>query len=80
MACTLAILNLPQWECPNKGDLYAMGHKNRSEEWMMRMREIQGAVIVASLAEVVVGYLGKLFKNLQVPEKLKLFKRNFCLL
>ncbi|EEB16727.1 purine permease, putative [Pediculus humanus corporis] len=58
VACTLAILNLPRWECPNKGDLYAMGHENRSEEWMMRMREIQGAVIVASLAEVVVGYLG----------------------
>lgn len=57
-----------------------MGHKNRSEEWMMRMREIQGAVIVASLAEVVVGYLGKSFKNLEAPEKLKLFKRNFCLL
>ncbi|KAK6622257.1 hypothetical protein RUM44_002064 [Polyplax serrata] len=58
IACTLAVLDLPQWRCPPDGDLYAMGEANRTEEWMLRMREIQGAIILSSVFEVLIGYLG----------------------
>ncbi|KAL0276650.1 UNVERIFIED_CONTAM: hypothetical protein PYX00_004175 [Menopon gallinae] len=58
LTCSLAILQLPQWKCPTPGDLYAMGHVNRTEEWQMRMREIQGAIIGASVLEVIIGYCG----------------------
>lgn len=61
IACTLAVLDLPQWRCPPDGDLYAMGEANRTEEWMLRMREIQGAIILSSVFEVLIGYLGEYF-------------------
>lgn len=58
ITCSLAILKLPQWECPPEVDIYAMGHINRTEEWQMRMRELQGAIIAASVFEIAIGYFG----------------------
>lgn len=56
----LAILALPQWECPADADLKAMSSANRTEVWQVRMREISGAISVAALFQVVIGYFGKL--------------------
>ena len=36
-----------------------MGTDNRTEEWQIRMREIQGAILSAALIEIVIGYFGK---------------------
>ncbi|RWS18520.1 solute carrier family 23 member 2-like protein, partial [Leptotrombidium deliense] len=54
---TLSILSLPQWKC----DLQNINETNTeeySEAWKMRMREVQGALIVASLVEVIIGCTG----------------------
>lgn len=56
----LAILELPQWECPSDADLRAMSSANRTEVWQVRMREISGAISVAAIVQVVIGYFGKL--------------------
>ncbi|KAM4678014.1 solute carrier family 23 member 2-like [Discoglossus pictus] len=59
---TLAILSLPQWKCPDLGKIEFNGtitqHTNSTEIWQSRMREIQGAVIVASILQVVLGLSG----------------------
>ena len=65
ITCSLAILNLPQWKCPPPGDIFAMGHELRTEEWQMRMREIQGAIIAASAFEIIIGYCGMCYFNLR---------------
>jgi hypothetical protein len=33
-------------------------YEEKTEEWQMRMRQIQGAIIVASMFQLLVGYLG----------------------
>ncbi|OCT88827.1 hypothetical protein XELAEV_18017455mg [Xenopus laevis] len=59
---TLAILSLPKWQCPNNDELIYNGTANYSEKdpdiWKLRMREIQGAVIVASTLQVLLGFTG----------------------
>uniref|UniRef100_A0A6I8PXI7 Solute carrier family 23 member 2 n=1 Tax=Xenopus tropicalis TaxID=8364 RepID=A0A6I8PXI7_XENTR len=59
---TLAILSLPKWKCPNNEDNIYNGTANNSETdpdtWKLRMREIQGAVIVASTMQVLLGFSG----------------------
>lgn len=60
MVPILAILELPQWECPSDADLKAMSSANRTEVWQVRMREISGAISVAAIVQVVIGYFGKL--------------------
>ncbi|XP_034541058.1 solute carrier family 23 member 1 [Notolabrus celidotus] len=66
---TLAILALPKWQCPeqktsvmlsmqlqnNSGPLHV---ENSDEVWMSRMCEIQGAILVASLLQIVLGFSG----------------------
>ncbi|MCI4380377.1 hypothetical protein PGIGA_G00239110 [Pangasianodon gigas] len=62
---TLAILALPKWKCP-KGSVIpdlnatvaAVSHIDPEEVWKMRIREIQGAILVASLLQVVLGLSG----------------------
>ncbi|XP_022696845.1 solute carrier family 23 member 1-like isoform X2 [Varroa jacobsoni] len=54
----IAILSLPKWECPSPEELVNRTHEEVDDLWMPRMREIQGAIIGASLIEVVVGALG----------------------
>lgn len=55
---TLAILNLPQWQCPAPEILEQMSHKNRTELWQIRMRELSGAIAVSALFQVIIGFGG----------------------
>ncbi|XP_022255137.1 solute carrier family 23 member 2-like [Limulus polyphemus] len=65
---TFAILDLPQWRCPNQTEIIAARGTNLSsyvvteeeweELWQSRMREVQGAIIIASLFEVFIGFTG----------------------
>uniref|UniRef100_A0A3Q1EGJ5 Si:dkey-106n21.1 n=1 Tax=Acanthochromis polyacanthus TaxID=80966 RepID=A0A3Q1EGJ5_9TELE len=66
---TLAILALPKWRCPapNSPVMLSMQlqngtsplqMENSDEIWMSRMREIQGAILVASLLQIVLGFSG----------------------
>ena len=54
---SLAILGLPQWQCPST--LEGLSDAQKTEIWQLRMREIQGAIIVSSLVEVFLGFFGK---------------------
>jgi nucleobase transporter 1/2 len=50
----LSILEGEQWKCrePIPGE-------NLTERWQKRMREIQGAIIVASFFQMFLGFFGK---------------------
>ena len=37
---------------------FNMTYEDKTEEWQRRMREVQGAIIVASIVQLVVGYCG----------------------
>ena len=61
----LAILSLPENECPadfakNGWGNLTLTSEEKTEEWQKRMRVIQGAVAVASVFQVIVGYFGNL--------------------
>ncbi|NWI14521.1 S23A1 protein, partial [Crypturellus soui] len=63
-----SILALEKWKCPPEGKASPWSLEqiygnwtlplNTSHIWQPRMREIQGAIIVSSLVEVVIGLLG----------------------
>ncbi|XP_038651578.1 solute carrier family 23 member 1 isoform X5 [Scyliorhinus canicula] len=55
-----AILALDKWECPTEEEIYGNWTLpyNTTHVWYPRMREIQGAIIVSSLVEVVIGFVG----------------------
>ncbi|NWV72884.1 S23A1 protein, partial [Dasyornis broadbenti] len=55
-----SILALEKWQCPPEEQIYGNWSLplNTSHIWQPRMREIQGAIIVSSLVEVVIGLLG----------------------
>ncbi|CAL8401406.1 unnamed protein product [Boreogadus saida] len=55
-----AILGLDRWACPPDEEIYGNGSLpyNTSHIWQPRMREIQGAIMVSSVLEVLVGFLG----------------------
>uniref|UniRef100_A0A7G3B8Z5 Putative xanthine/uracil transporter n=1 Tax=Lutzomyia longipalpis TaxID=7200 RepID=A0A7G3B8Z5_LUTLO len=55
---TLAILHLPQWQCPDKEAMSAMSFDEKEELWQVRMRELSGAIAVAALVQVFIGYTG----------------------
>ncbi|KAG5845824.1 solute carrier family 23 member 1 [Anguilla anguilla] len=60
---TLAILALPKWRCPDPTDASQsntteISHADPDEVWKSRMREIQGAILVASLLQLVLGLSG----------------------
>lgn len=69
---TLAILSLPQWQCPSEEQIIASRPMTFNDTnstipvteaewrnlWVSRILEIQGAVIVASLFEVLIGFTG----------------------
>ncbi|XP_076439536.1 solute carrier family 23 member 1-like [Babylonia areolata] len=62
----MVLLSLPQWTCNPCVDDPAManenstvcGSSNHTEMWAARMRELQGAVLVSSLVQMVVGFTG----------------------
>uniref|UniRef100_A0A3P9MAR1 Solute carrier family 23 member 1 n=2 Tax=Oryzias latipes TaxID=8090 RepID=A0A3P9MAR1_ORYLA len=55
-----AILGLDRWKCPSEEDIYGNWSVplNTSHIWQPRMREIQGAIIMSSLVEVIIGLCG----------------------
>uniref|UniRef100_A0A8C3XZA7 Solute carrier family 23 member 1 n=1 Tax=Catharus ustulatus TaxID=91951 RepID=A0A8C3XZA7_CATUS len=55
-----SILALEKWRCPPEEQIYGNWTLplNTSHIWQPRMREIQGAIMVSSLVEVVIGLLG----------------------
>ncbi|KAM4677754.1 solute carrier family 23 member 1 [Discoglossus pictus] len=55
-----AILTLDKWRCPSYEEIYGNGTApfNTSHIWQPRMREIQGAIIVSSTIEVIIGFVG----------------------
>ncbi|NWS15321.1 S23A1 protein, partial [Pachyramphus minor] len=55
-----SILALEKWQCPPEEQIYGNWSLplNTSHIWQPRMREIQGAIMVSSLVEVVIGLLG----------------------
>ena len=56
---SLAIMKLPQWKCPEADVFASMSDAQRTEEWQVRMREIQGAIIFAALFETLFALTGK---------------------
>jgi len=57
---SLTILALPQWTCPPQAEIDAMTDSEQTELWQLRIRELQGAIIIASLVEVFLGFFGTL--------------------
>ncbi|CAL8260657.1 unnamed protein product [Merluccius merluccius] len=63
---TLAILALPKWQCPVPGTgatepgngTSPLTSGDPDEVWMSRIREIQGAIVVSSLLQVLLGLTG----------------------
>ncbi|XP_053575209.1 solute carrier family 23 member 2-like [Bombina bombina] len=57
---TLAILSLPRWKCPDlENSVYNVSNNNNiTEIWQSRIREIQGAVVVASCLQLILGFSG----------------------
>ncbi|XP_044931373.1 solute carrier family 23 member 1 isoform X3 [Mustela putorius furo] len=55
-----AILALERWKCPPEEDIYGNWSLplNTSHIWHPRIREVQGAIIVSSMVEVVIGLMG----------------------
>ncbi|NXX57446.1 S23A1 protein, partial [Scopus umbretta] len=55
-----SILALEKWQCPPEEQIYGNWALplNTSHIWQPRMREIQGAIVVSSLVEVIIGLLG----------------------
>ncbi|XP_070426869.1 solute carrier family 23 member 1 isoform X3 [Equus przewalskii] len=55
-----AILALERWKCPPEEEIYGNWSLplNTSHIWHPRMREVQGAIIVSSIVEVVIGLMG----------------------
>nr|XP_037865516.1 solute carrier family 23 member 1 isoform X3 [Chlorocebus sabaeus] len=55
-----AILALERWKCPSEEEIYGNWSLplNTSHIWHPRIREVQGAIMVSSMVEVVIGLLG----------------------
>ncbi|XP_009675872.1 solute carrier family 23 member 1 [Struthio camelus] len=58
---TLAMLSLPKWKCPawtQNATRVNASSPEFIEVWQTRMREVQGAIIVASCFQIFVGFSG----------------------
>ncbi|NXO55248.1 S23A1 protein, partial [Aramus guarauna] len=58
---TLAMLSLPKWKCPawtQNATLVNASSPEFIEVWQTRMREVQGAIMVASCFQIFVGFSG----------------------
>ncbi|KAL7390789.1 hypothetical protein ABVT39_027941 [Epinephelus coioides] len=55
-----AILSLDRWTCPTEEEIYGNWSLplNTSHVWQPRIREIQGAIMVSSVVELVIGLCG----------------------
>lgn len=61
---TLTLLALPKFACQDIANMntpdWSIPEEEREEYWQIRMREVQGAICVASIVQVVIGYTGLL--------------------
>ncbi|XP_062990741.1 solute carrier family 23 member 1-like [Elgaria multicarinata webbii] len=58
---TVAMLSLPNWKCPawtQNATLVEANFTDFTEVWQTRMREVQGAIMVASCFQIFVGFSG----------------------
>lgn len=55
---TLAVLNLPELQCPAAEVIEQMSPENRTELWQSRMRVLSGAISVAAILQVAIGVFG----------------------
>lgn len=60
---TFAILSLPQWKCPTLDDNAATNSTDNANDdsgdlWKTRMREIQGAIMISALFQILIGFTG----------------------
>ncbi|XP_045420413.1 solute carrier family 23 member 1-like isoform X1 [Lemur catta] len=58
---TLAMLSLPDWKCPEwtlDASQVNTSSPEFTEEWQKRIRELQGAIMVASCIQMLVGFSG----------------------
>ncbi|TNM95140.1 hypothetical protein fugu_017899 [Takifugu bimaculatus] len=58
---TMAMLSMPEWECPawtRNASLVDTSLLVFKEEWQIRLRNLQGSIMVASLLQIVVGFSG----------------------
>ncbi|KAM9651307.1 solute carrier family 23 member 2-like isoform 3-T3 [Trichechus inunguis] len=61
IAPSLAMLSLPAWKCPEwmiNASLVNTSSPEFTEEWQKRIRELQGAIMVASCVQMLVGFSG----------------------
>ncbi|XP_007951109.1 solute carrier family 23 member 1-like [Orycteropus afer afer] len=61
VAPSLAMLSLPAWKCPEwtfNASLVNSSSPEFMEEWQKRIRELQGAIMVASCVQMLVGFSG----------------------
>ncbi|XP_038608919.1 LOW QUALITY PROTEIN: solute carrier family 23 member 1-like [Tachyglossus aculeatus] len=61
VAPSLAMLSLPAWKCPDwtlNATLVNASSPEFTEEWQKRIRELQGAIMVASCVQILVGFSG----------------------
>ena len=66
MAPTFAILAIPKFRCPDDFEVNGWGNMSyaeKTEEWQIRIREVQGAICVSSIFQVIFGYFGNIFCN-----------------
>ncbi|XP_072508739.1 CCR4-NOT transcription complex subunit 4 isoform X3 [Notamacropus eugenii] len=61
VAPSLAMLSLPAWKCPEwtlNATQVNVSSPEFIEEWQKRIRELQGAIMVASCVQIIVGFSG----------------------
>ncbi|XP_010614481.1 solute carrier family 23 member 1 isoform X1 [Fukomys damarensis] len=61
VAPSLAMLSLPAWKCPEwtlNASQVDTSSPEFTEEWQKRIRELQGAIMVASCVQILVGFSG----------------------
>ncbi|XP_063106608.1 solute carrier family 23 member 1-like isoform X2 [Cavia porcellus] len=61
VAPSLAMLSLPAWKCPEwtlNASQVDPSSPEFTEEWQKRIRELQGAIMVASCVQILVGFSG----------------------
>ncbi|XP_072508744.1 solute carrier family 23 member 1-like isoform X2 [Notamacropus eugenii] len=61
VAPSLAMLSLPAWKCPEwtlNATQVNVSSPEFIEEWQKRIRELQGAIMVASCVQITVGFSG----------------------
>uniref|UniRef100_F6R532 Solute carrier family 23 member 1-like n=1 Tax=Monodelphis domestica TaxID=13616 RepID=F6R532_MONDO len=61
LAPSLAMLSLPAWKCPEwtlNATQVNVSSPEFTEEWQKRIRELQGAIMVASCVQIIVGFSG----------------------